>query len=217
MHQIDLIVVDEHQCADTTDFSIIANPSPQAAFAASDSFGCSPFLTIFRDLSDGSPTKWNWNFGDGGSSSIQQPMYTYLQDGLFNVSLKVENIYGCADSTDKLNYINLKHPVADFTVDQEGLCPNEPLNFINLSRSDTLFSGFKWNFGDGNSSQESDPTHIYTTSGFYDVSLIVIDTFLCKDTVVLGDVVEVYEDVIPEPVEIESISVLDNQRISIKV
>ena len=65
-----------------------------AAFTASPRSGTAPLTVEFGDRSGGTPVSWNWDFGDGGSSGVQNPSYTYRSPGSYNVSLTVSDING---------------------------------------------------------------------------------------------------------------------------
>jgi len=74
--------------------------SPTCGFTANKAAGYAPMEVVFRDLSKGeSISGWEWNFGDGGSSTAQSPTYTYRTPGTYTVSLKVTNDLGSTTST----------------------------------------------------------------------------------------------------------------------
>jgi PKD repeat protein len=76
----------------------------RASFTGTPRAGVRPFDVNFMDLSAGSPTAWSWDFGDGGSAAIPNPLHTYVDTGCFAVSLKVSNAAN-SDSVRLLNYI----------------------------------------------------------------------------------------------------------------
>ena len=90
----------------TADFSPsgMSNPGPiststlQAAFSSSPSSGTPPLVVQFFDLSTGSPVGWNWAFGDGGTSSGQNPTHVFGSSGTYTVSLTVTNATGSVSS-----------------------------------------------------------------------------------------------------------------------
>jgi len=100
-------------CADVTygqveDYTvtIIPNTSPPVAdFSASDNNSCDGIIT-FTDLSQNVPASWLWDFGDGNTSTVQNPTYTYTSDSNYTVKLMVTNSYG-SDSIVKTNYVNV--------------------------------------------------------------------------------------------------------------
>ena len=78
-----------------------------AAFIATPTSGTVPLTVGFTDQSTNIPTSWNWDFGDGGTSSQQNPSNTYSSVGKYTVSLEVTNQYGSNTET-KTNYITVK-------------------------------------------------------------------------------------------------------------
>ncbi|HWB62582.1 MAG TPA: PKD domain-containing protein, partial [Chitinophagales bacterium] len=152
--------------------------------------GCTPLIITFRDSSRsylGSIVSDVWSFGNGDSSFVQNPVYTYDTGGAEIVSLTVTDSHGC-----KSNYRLTVTPIeiiADFSGDTV-LCPGEAANFLNLSSTNA--NRFIWYFGDGDSSTLRSPTHAYSTSGEYTVTLISSYSSLgCKDTFKLSNYVHV--------------------------
>jgi serine protease len=79
-------------------------PPPVAEFAGDPTSGCTPLTVQFTDLSTGGPTTWDWDFGDGGTSTVQNPSYEYQNAGYYTVTLTVTNATG-SDSETKTDYI----------------------------------------------------------------------------------------------------------------
>jgi len=87
----------------------VTNPIPVSAFSVNATVGITYGMHVaFTDLSTGSPTAWYWDFGDGGTSTLQNPTYIYDVSRLYNVSLKVTNVHGEYDWENKTDYINLQ-------------------------------------------------------------------------------------------------------------
>ena len=116
----------------------------------------------FTDLSTGTPTGWNWDFGDGSTASGQNPDHAYRQPGVYSVKLTASDAYTSISHT-KRNYITVViTPHADFSADKtKGITPFT-VKFTDLSTGSP--TGWNWDFGDGVTSREQNPTHIYTTS-----------------------------------------------------
>lgn len=76
-----------------------AYTQPGASFSADPPTFAQPFTVQFHDRSTGLPTSWSWNFGDGGTSSEQNPVHTYPGNGTFIVTLEVSNPAGSTDTT----------------------------------------------------------------------------------------------------------------------
>jgi gliding motility-associated-like protein len=159
---------------------IIAQPS--ANFSASVTEGCSPFKVQFTDLSTGAPSSWLWNFGNGQTSTAQNPLITYTSPGIYSVSLTVKNAGG-SDVEQKLNYIIVDTvPQALFISKIAGCIPLvDTFTDQSIAGSGTITS-WTWNFGDGATSTAQNPVHTYATQGTYTVSLTVQNSKGCRDT-----------------------------------
>ncbi|PKP32942.1 MAG: hypothetical protein CVT99_02760 [Bacteroidetes bacterium HGW-Bacteroidetes-16] len=142
----------------------------------------------FIDLSYGNPTHWLWDFGDGHSSTEQNPMHTYASEGDYYVCLTIngpdcqsvwcENVWVGAGS-DCYNYFS--YQVLDNTVVFSGFhSANIPASYV-------------WEFGDGTSAMGQEVTHSYSGPGMYYVSLTTFDDNLCRafssQLVVVGDTI----------------------------
>jgi len=163
--------------------SIVTNPPggfvgaepPQAGFDAEPKTGQVPLVVRFRDTSSGSPTSWLWNFGDGETSTEQNPVHEYKNPGAFTVALTVRNQYGTGQKVEK-DFIKAGTvPEAQFAVvPSEGEAPLT-VQFTDLSKG--LPTTFSWDFGDGTTSTEQNPLHTYDREGEYTVSLTVGNQF----------------------------------------
>ena len=151
---------------------------PIADFIGSPTSGSAPLTVSFSDSSVNSPTSWSWNFGDSGTSTVQNPSHQYTSNGLYTVSLTATNAYGSDDEV-KTNYITVSDsalaPVADFVgFPVSGITPLT-VAFKDMSwRAPTSWS---WNFGDGSTSTAQNPTHQYTSNGVRTVSLTATNSY----------------------------------------
>lgn len=127
-------------------------------------------------------TGWSWDFGDGNSSTQTNPAHTYGAAGTYTVTLVVTASNGQADPEVKVNYITVNPtPVASFTTSTNGCVLPVAVTFNNTSTGGTSYA---WNFGNGQTSTLQSPAAVnYITAGTYNVSLIVTNSFGCKDTV----------------------------------
>ncbi|MBK9637895.1 MAG: PKD domain-containing protein [Bacteroidetes bacterium] len=132
----------------------------------------------------GSPiNQWLWNFGDGTTSTLQNPLHTFSAVGSYSVSLLVTNAGGCTD-TILQNVVIGPQPLPTFNATV--VCPGTPTLFTDLSFSPSgSIAAWNWNFGDGSPVDSSSaPTHIYQLPGTYPVQLIITDSIGCKDTTI---------------------------------
>jgi PKD repeat protein len=142
---------------------------PRSDFVADKTRGGAPMSVNFMDKSLGEPTSWNWDFGDGATSTEKNPAHTYTSLGSYTVVLTVSNTNG-KDTTSKAGYIvTTLAPVAGFKVDQRiGKAPFI-VQFKDLTTNNP--TSWNWQFGDGTTSSEQNPRHIYPREGAYDVRL----------------------------------------------
>jgi len=84
-------------------------PAPTASFDATPTSGTSPLNVAFTDTSTGSPTSWSWDFGDGATSTAQNPSHTYTAPGTYTVSLRATNAGG-SNTVTKTNLIVVSSP-----------------------------------------------------------------------------------------------------------
>jgi beta propeller repeat protein len=145
-------------------------PCPAAGFSANITSGAAPLTVQFTDTSgDPGITRRSWEFGDGTTSSEESPVHTYTADGSYPVALTVGSAVGRDYHTEPA-YIRVSLiPIASFTANQTtGIAPF-PVRFTDTSSGNP--SNRSWNFGDGETSNETNPVHEYDAPGTYTVSL----------------------------------------------
>ncbi len=145
---------------------------PRADFAAAPTSGEAPLEVRFTDNSSGEITSRQWDFGDGETSSFRNPRHTYDEPGAYTVRLTVSGPGG-EDDRVRTDYIRVRGQdvVAEFVASPvSGVAPFET-TFTNQS---TGASQYLWEFGDGSTSFETNPSHTYVRSGQYTVSLTAI-------------------------------------------
>ena len=149
-------------------------PLPKAGFIGHPRVGIIPLTVKFTDTSTQDVKSWLWNFGNGPNSisTSQNPVYTYTQTGKFTVSLMVRNS-GNKQTNIRTDYIITKcpKPSADFDVFINQYEDSLYVDFA-LDSFDNINSA-KWDFGDGNIEYHPNPSHEYTASGTYSVSVTV--------------------------------------------
>ena len=158
--------------------------SPTAMFTFTSSCVKSP--TQFTDQSiapNSQITSWFWDFGDGvGTSTIQNPVYTYTSPGTYNVKLRVTNLSNCVDSI-IIPVASYPLPVAAFSYNSF-FCPAGQVIFTDQSHGEgAVITEHLWIFEPGSTSTQPDPTFVFSvTDTTYIVTLIVTDDKGCKDT-----------------------------------
>ncbi|MFC1716235.1 PKD domain-containing protein [Candidatus Poribacteria bacterium] len=142
---------------------------PVADFTASPTSGAAPLTVNFTDQSQNNPTSWSWDFGDGATSSQQNPTHTYISGGEYAVSLTTSNIAG-SDTETKTNYITVFGvPVADFSASPTSGAAPLTVDFTDLSQNNP--TSWSWDFGDGSTSSQQNPSHTCSSCGEYTVRL----------------------------------------------
>jgi PKD repeat protein len=190
---IHLIVTNSDNCSDTSEVSIVINPAPVASFVADTA--CAGSATQFNSSSSVSPgsiiNSWSWNFGDGGSSTLPAPLYTFLNYGTYNVTLTIVNANGCSHSVTNQVKVNPK-PIPAFSFSQAS-CVGDTVIFTDHSFIPAGFSGFIqqwiWNFDDGTSQVFNFPhppnvPHVFQGNATtHNVTLTVITSEGCRDSI----------------------------------
>jgi PKD repeat protein len=146
--------------SNTTTQDIIVIDPPTASFSqAIDELEVS-----FTNTSANSPDEWAWDFGDGTSSSVENPTKTYLAPGTYTVTLTVSNDAGTsAPFTSTVTVAEA--PSANFLVTENGLS----VTLTDTSLNNPTF--WTWDFGDGTTSNQQSPTHTFAAAGTYTISL----------------------------------------------
>ncbi len=147
---------------------ITAAVAPVANFSGTPTTGNSPLAVTFNDSSTNSPTAWSWTFGDGNTSTVQNPSHTYTSTGQYTVALKATNVGGNNTKT-ITNYISVNVPVANFS--GTPTTGPYPLAVSFTDSSTNTPTSWSWNFGDSNTSTVRNPSHTYSAAGSYTVAL----------------------------------------------
>lgn len=162
---------------DTATIIVTVHPLPSIDFTSLDSICLNAGMT-FTNLSTG-VASMNWDFGDGTSSSLTNPVHAYSTPGYYTVTLSgISQTYGCTTQATKTIKVN-PGPTSQLSLGPNGGCVELTVQMTNNS---TGIVSQVWNFGDGNSSLLSNPSHTFTTPGSYAVQLIVLDNIGCPDT-----------------------------------
>lgn len=153
--------------------SVEPGGTPTARFEASHFIGIAPMKVQFNDTSDGNPVLWMWDFGDGTTSSLQNPLHTYKEPGFYTVSFTASNSVG-TDSKETSNLINVKdagEPIVKFM--SEPITGFSPLtiNFTDISSGN--IGSWKWDFSGSNTSSLQNPSHTFKEAGIFTVKLTV--------------------------------------------
>jgi gliding motility-associated-like protein len=177
-------VIDEFTCSGNASVVLNVMPSPTASFSGNPKSGCAPVIVQFNDVSTGGNiVQWNWNFGDGNTSTQQNPTHNYTVSGQYDVQLIVTTDKGCTDTLVFINYVEVyPQPIADFyTVPEIGKTYKPTITFYSNSNAQY----WSWDFGDGNTSTSPPPVqNTYPDiDSAYTVILILSNDYGCSDTI----------------------------------
>lgn len=176
----------------------ISGTAPLASFVIQD--GCKLTPISFTDQSSGVDpiVSWDWQFGDGQNSAIQNASHSYLNSGVFPVQLSIVSMSGCTASF-STDITIFETPTADFQF--TGNCSGTIFNFNNSSQAgDTSIASFLWDYGQpslgaANTSTLPSPTVTFPTAGAYSATFLVTDNHGCAD----DSVFQLTVDPTPEP------------------
>jgi gliding motility-associated-like protein len=153
-----------------------------ASFEVNRSEGCIPLIVVFQNTSTGNPDSCLWDFGNGNTSSLFNPVATYTTSGDFVVTLTV--IKGGQRSSFSKQIKVFPSPLPDFESDVRGGCLPLQVNFRDRSTATSAsLVSWVWDFGDGRSSAQQNPVNTYRGESSYNVTLIVTDDKGCKGTI----------------------------------
>lgn len=169
------------QCIDSANIFVEILPDITANFGQSfDPCIIGPVTFVDSSTTEGQAiTNWDWNFGDGTTSNQQSLSHQFSNVGDFDISLMVTDDNGCQDTkTISINYAPAPQSIS-VAQSAEGGCNPMPIIFTNNSMPIGADYEIFWDFGDGNTSNEISPTHIYETPGIYSVSLSIESPLGC--------------------------------------
>jgi len=175
-------------CADTAYVDIVVLPSPTAAFTLDISAACNT-LTVNCTNTTAGALQYLWDFGDGSTSSLLTPApHTYNTPGEYTISLTATNALQCSDVTTRI--VNVFEPPV-VQIGAQNVCEGETASFIDLSTFEVgnEITTWSWDLGDGTTSSDESPYHLYTGSGTYSVTLDVTTPY-CASSGALSVTVE---------------------------
>jgi gliding motility-associated-like protein len=162
--------------------TVTVNPKPLPSFSVNTFSGCEPLEITFTDFTTPAIAAWHWDFGDGNTSTDQNPVNLYQNAGVYSVTLTVTTLKGCTESYTVNNLITVHaQPIAQFAATPE----IAPLNGAFISFTDLSNAGSLWNwdFGDGNTASTQHPTHQYFDVGYFTVCMTVATPQGCMDSI----------------------------------
>lgn len=191
------VIADNNGCISTTQYTLVVSPVPFVDFTSDVRDGCQGLIVHFTDLTTPAVQNWYWNFGDnipyGNTSILQNPFHYYADPGSYDVALSVVSVDGCEMTMTYPDYITVyPNPIAEFTVNPE--IANELDGLIFFNNVSIGASLWHWNFGDEGSINNDvytfNPTHVYSDTGTFYITLVAITEHGCTDTTVHHVIIE---------------------------
>lgn len=199
---LSLVAIDSNGCEDTlTQLVTVSLPHAIPAFSfsgavlnANGEYACPPLFGAYLDSSQsyGTIASWNWGFGDGNNSVLEDPSNTFVINGAFDLTLQITDQYGCVDDTTVDNHVTIGGPQgAPGFIQNPNLCAQGAAFLVQAPVNvDSLI----WNMGDGNYVyNETNFVYNYETPGTYQATVTLISPDGCEIITVL-DSVTVFDD-----------------------
>ncbi len=178
-------------CTDSATRTFTITPTPAIDFTVATTVGCEPPFTASFTNTTANGTSYLWDFGDGQTSTEQNPTHPYAAFGDYNVTLTVATASGCAATVTKRAFIDVAKPAISFTnLPKRGCIPYD-INPVPVITSSDPITSYRWDFGDGGSSTDEKPSHTYNVQGTYTVSLTITTNKGCTQTYSLPNAVRV--------------------------
>ncbi len=154
----------------------------QAEFSSNPPNGCGQLSVQFKDESTGNPSKWDWDFGNGGHSVLQNPVISYTGPGIYTVTLTASN--GVSQSTYSSVIKVYANPIVGFSLNPLSGCYPLTVQFTDSSAAGTgNIASRNWDFGDGSPfSTNQNPSHVYDSAGSFHIKLSVVNTAGCTSS-----------------------------------
>ena len=201
-YSVKLVVVSASGLRDSLSVSAMIEvfKSPDAKFTQDRKTICAGEQIQFEDKSiqgDGPITRFDWDFGDGGTAKTTKPKHIFNTAGLYHVTLTVKDTNGC-ESMVKVQNLILVNPSPDvsFTEDKTSSCKAPLTVEFDATVTGKYPLSYEWKFGDGNTSSSEDVTYTYTSQGKFDVSFAVTDGNKCTRTVTKKDLISIKPPVV---------------------
>lgn len=189
----ELVLNEGTDCGDTAYIRVNVFPDITADFSF-EYDTCIAGPVNFTDLSSTGScclTDWDWEFGEGGNSTRQNPTYNYKVPGNLPVTLTVRDTNQCVESVTKnLPYFPIPQLIVIAPSEFRGCAPAE-IFFDNLSFPIDSTYDIDWNFGDGGQSMEISPTYIYESPGVFTVDVTITSPIGCETDTTFGELITV--------------------------
>jgi gliding motility-associated-like protein len=220
---ITFTVTSDQGCDSTVTGIVIVNPNPVASFTTNDSTQCingNQFIFTNTSTIASGNVFYNWEFGNGGTSSAVNGSVIYITTDTFFVKVTATSDKNCVDSARKTVYVYPK-PTITFAVNDPTQCLEG--NSFDFTSTATIKYGtinLDWDLGDGNTSTAANITHNYSTASVFNVKVIATSDYGCIDsskrtaTVYPSPVVDFSIDTVSQCLDLNHFNFTDNSFIS---
>ncbi len=183
-YNVSLVLNDSAYCNNPDSIQIVVRVAADVdALFDTPALGCAPYTAVFNNTSVGGQT-FEWNFGDGNTSTDINPTNLYVNPGTYNVVLVATDPNTCnVTDTARFTIVVYDKPVSDFSYTPVAPVENTPNVFTNLASANA--NRFKWLFGDGDSlvtTSRAPVQHQYNATGTFNACLIAFNPAGCSDT-----------------------------------
>ena len=191
MFPVTLTITDTYGCSSVKNSDTIYVQEVFADFTPDiATSNCPPLITTFTNNSTGNIVDYIWNFGDSTISNQINPSHLFLNSGSYDVSLIVIDNFTCVDTVKYSDLISIYGPSGSFTFTTNKICDYDSVEFIaDVKNTDT----YLWDFGDGIYSNDSNPTHSYTSGDIFHPTLIIENNSSCQFIISSIDSIEVID------------------------
>jgi PKD repeat protein len=163
------------------------NPVSGGAFGTNDSIGCGPLVVDFIATYPNGMS-YTWDFGNGNTSTQQNPTELYTSIGTYTISLDVLFQNGTTEHYIKSNYIEVTpRPIIDISLNS--IVPCLHTNSLSFQNNTTNATQYLWDFGDGSLSSDTAPNHQYNSTGTYNITLFATGAYGCYSDSTISNVV----------------------------
>jgi PKD repeat protein len=178
-------------CVSNLSNTVAITPAPIANFIVNNTACSTATVSVIStsSLNGGAAiTNYQYDWNDLSPNSLTNPAtHTYSSSGSKSITLLITSASGCTSSATQ-NFTVTQSPIVNYTFTP--LCMGSAINFTNTSSTPAGTNSYTWNYGDASVSNVSNPSHTYSNSGTYSVTLIATNTDLCTDSI--KKVVNVY-------------------------
>ena len=183
-----VIITSDKGCQDSVSNTVVIHPMPEPNFTFNNQCDGDD-VTFVNTTVVTTGTQYTWDFGNGNSTTSENPVYRYLTPGSYNVTLTANTANGCKETSPSKQVII--HPRVNARFATNDVCDNDTMSFVNGSFLSGGTVNYGWRFGDGSPVVVSNNAkHLYDTFGVYTVTMFAATDQGCIDSV--KEVVEVF-------------------------